>query len=824
MSNQVYANLKSRRAYNINTQHIDTSEDGEQTAINNTLVLNNVQESLTDDDLLTIDNMGVVNKIPIDQLPATNPFDQDLNSFNIIQFNKIGVNMPYSDGVGSLPVLKLRNIDSPNPSSWGCRTEYYLTSSPNHPYMTINASRPSDQNITWGNYWNGINWVSSDNLDSFKFQRNFDRWNFHASFGDQFTGTPVIERIPMYIQANTDLGLYIDYTQDSSLYLVTPTTNTTTSNILTIENDKVVKSNATVDETGKIKANSADIGNTPTVSLTTDTSSQLKIIGPPGDLGPYPKTDLGGRLEIYNSDNIYPLLTFSSFQENDQALAFGTYGSTVDVWKKSDINYFKFQRISSKLNFVCNTSQLPAGSSATDKTFIIYDNTNNDPVFDIYSKIKWDIVDPTTISGNLIVRQNDKFVKLTGVIIDENDNIATNGTVTASTGNIPPEIATNKVIIKVSGSDELKQKNPEDLFLQDLSPSSAVEFSSVDTGQGANQLYAMDQDMLITSNVTHNNIFANLMQTDQILENTLNNGVDVTSWNIKTQSLTSDALVNITNPLRIDFKLFSDADAVSQIYMKEHDNHGIMFDCYKDPFISNDDSLKSSSVNGNIYINKDAGSLKFLITNAINKGVTFAKNTMVNVLELGKTYVNVNEPLTIEESVVMSGLPTSTNNTVLLTKFDGTNEIMQQAAPKYDYSFFENNIVETTINTINVYERIVYAAPTQTGDNLFTITNTGGLQYQYVGIPKNINISMNYNIHKSGGGSELYQFEMRLNGGKVGPSPKQKLEDNTKWQMLSVTGTIPMNTNDVLTFWVRSETATDNLTVAQFSFSAFQLI
>lgn len=351
-------------------------------------------------------------------------------------------------------------------------------------------------------------------------------------------------------------------------------------------------------------------------------------------------------------------------------------------------------------------------------------------------------------------------------------------------------------------------------------------FNTVNTGQGDNELYPMDQAVLTTSNPEFNSLFLDfVLRTDLILENTLNNGVNIQGWKIFPQTIVSDSSISINDPLRMDFKLLGDNDNVMQIYAKEHDNNGIMFDTNKASF-GTDDTLISGSENANIIINKDLGALKFLITNAITKGQQFLKSTMNNVMELGKTYINLNEPVTMSESLVCNNLPTSTNNKVILTKFPGTDEIQQQEAGKYDYSFYENNIVSTTINTINVWEQIVYAPISmQTGDSLFTITNDAGkLLYTYNGLSKNVNLSIDFNVHKDGGGNELYQFEVRVNGIKAGPSPKQKLEDNTKWQMLSVNGILPLNPSDEITFWVRCETDVDNITVAGMSVTSFQLI
>lgn len=540
------------------------------------------------------------------------------------------------------------------------------------------------------------------------------------------------------------------------------------------------------------------------------------------DGGQYPKLTFSDKYILSGSGQETSFLTFGAYNQSDP----------IGTFTASDTNYIGWERKHGEnrlIFFASKTPQTP-GSPVNSFSNILIMSPELTGIYsdrlDIHSEIHWVNVDNHTLDGNVPVRQTDGYVKRTGVVIDASNNITTTGTISTITADVPPEIPIDKVIIKSGGTNTLMGTSPTNLFLQNLTPSSNVEFSTVDTGQGQNSLYPMNQDVLTTSNVTFNNIFSNgLVQTDQILENTLNGGVSITSWNIKGQSLTSNSIVSVNDPLRIDFKISGDNDNLIQIYAKDHDNTGLMFDCNKDD-IGDDNTLVSGSTNANVFINKELGSLKFLITNAITKGQQFLKSTMNNVMELGKTYINLNESVTMAQSLVLNGLPTSTNNTVLLTKFPGTNEIQQQDGPKYDYSFFENNIVSTTINTINIYERVVYAPITfQTGDSLFTITNdAGNLLYTYTGLTKKVNISINFNVHKNGGGNELYQFEVRVNGVKAGPSPKQKLEDNTKWQMLSVDGILILNPGDLITFWVRCETGTDNINVSGMTITAYQLI
>jgi hypothetical protein len=91
MSNQIYANFEKRIKYNVNTTHIETSPDGQFTTINNNLVLN-VDENILNGDILTVDNMGVVYSRPISSLPVVNPFDQDLYTTSTPEFVDITLN------------------------------------------------------------------------------------------------------------------------------------------------------------------------------------------------------------------------------------------------------------------------------------------------------------------------------------------------------------------------------------------------------------------------------------------------------------------------------------------------------------------------------------------------------------------------------------------------------------------------------------------------------------------------------------------------------------------------------------------------------------
>jgi hypothetical protein len=523
-----------------NSLNIQTTGDNTIEIIDHELIIEKLplNDPVTNNNMITTDAFNRLYNSPISSIPASNPFDQDLNSFNQPEFQKLGINMPITDGSSNLAVLKLRNTGSPNVTSWGCRTEYYLDGIGNddRPYMSINLSRPIDQNITMGSYWNGVSWISSDDLSSFKWQRQSDVFNFNVTTGPQTKGANVVnEKAPCYVKANTDIGFYIDGNDDGGLYFLAPDVSTTNTNLLshnsitnktellnrsniwgqdlltsssvqfsklsfpnayglnpivesqmdlnkngstafTINSegsqypgisisDKTINTpgmlfgmGAFLDTSSIMRASDtqwvilkrtrnlgefciviSDIPQTPgdiitggdivatfknneilfdtdfkanttlsvgpqTVTPTTTTSSQLKVSGPPGDLGPYPKTDLGGRIEIYNDGNQYPLLAISAFRPNDQAIVMGAYGATDEVWRKSDTNYWKFQRNNSTLGLYCNSTTNGAGSTAVDKTVIEFRNDALSPSVDFKVPVvseKISIPNPTQLNVNV---------------------------------------------------------------------------------------------------------------------------------------------------------------------------------------------------------------------------------------------------------------------------------------------------------------------------------------------------------------------------------------------------------------------------------------
>ena len=120
-----------------------------------------------------------------------------------------------------------------------------------------------------------------------------------------------------------------------------------------------------------VEFNSINLGSTPAA----DIRSQLKISGLAGSNVPtYPNQNLGGRVEIFNNSNPLPLTSLSAYNDIDQSLAFGCYGSSDAPWKKSSSSFFKYQRNNDILGLYTNNSNAPIGSDATDKPIVIYKN------------------------------------------------------------------------------------------------------------------------------------------------------------------------------------------------------------------------------------------------------------------------------------------------------------------------------------------------------------------------------------------------------------------------------------------------------------------
>ena len=115
-----------------------------------------------------------------------------------------------------------------------------------------------------------------------------------------------------------------------------------------------------------------------------------------------------------------------------------------------------------------------------------YDTNTNDIVDNAENCESADFIGPASSTDNAVVRfdgTGGKTGQNSGVIIDDSDNMT--GVATLDTG---------------QGANELYDMD------QNVLTTSAVTFATVNTGQGANELYDMDQNVLTTSDVTFNDI------------------------------------------------------------------------------------------------------------------------------------------------------------------------------------------------------------------------------------------------------------------------------------------------------------------------------
>ena len=706
------------------------------------------------DSLVSIDATNTLNKSK-----AFTNFAGDIITPGVGQFDKLGINI--SPAAGSpLGILKLSNLSSPA-SNWGTRAHWYISDEGGggtRPFLTINASRNYDQSITWGVYWNGTAWTSSDSLDSFKWQRNFDKMFFSVSFGPQTANQPVIEKSPLYIKSNNNIGFYVDGSEDGGLYLLSP--DVSTSNIIMLSHNSISKKTETIDRvniwgqnlgvTDDVEFIELSVG-PQTVTPATDTRSQLKISGPIGDLGPFPKNNIGGRLEIYNDGNQYPLVSLSCFRPNDCALSFGSYGSSIDPWVKSDVNFFKWQKLTAELGLYCNQTLSVAGNPAFEELMVKYNNTGLNPVIEYHQPVK--------LFSTTSAPTNTRFLTLN----DATDEIEERVLPAFGTGDVSwvgVGASIDNSVPRFDGVTGLIIQG-SNIIIDDSDNITGV--TSLNTGQGANLLYSMDQDVLSNSTVSFKNIFCdNILQSDFILETTLNQGVKVDSWQIKTQNITSDALSDVNDPLSINLKYFGDANIPLSISAPTHDDLSINFDCHN--VVGFPDSYISGSVLGNIILDKSDDLLRVLVTNGNAPGAGFLKSAMNSVLEVGKTFINLNQVATFAAGVVMNALttdPETQADSIFITQSSLTNEIFKRPYESI-YATAINTASVTTPLVLNVWTvpALVYALTLAKNCTpiLDTITIDAGIDSHLSSISYDISCASFDNLAVS------YQSAIRING------------------------------------------------------------
>jgi len=155
-------------------------------------------------------------------------------------------------------------------------------------------------------------------------------------------------------------------------------------------------------------------------------------------------------------------------------------------------------------------------------------------------------------------------------------------------------------------------------------------------------------------------------------------------------------------------------------------------------------------------------------------------------------------------------------------------ETLEKGNHAYMYGMWESNTLETDTTTLNQYKAIVYPdSPWVTFHNsgVFDVLNDGGhlcLKYTGAKVARFL-LCIDFNGYKTQGNSGQYQFEMRINGFKAGPSPANKFDAINKWQMLSITGMPMLAPGFVLTFHVRNIKDTDPIIVSRLSLTIFEI-
>ena len=328
------------------------------------------------------------------------------------------------------------------------------------------------------------------------------------------------------------------------------------------------------------------------------------------------------------------------------------------------------------------------------------------------------------------------------------------------------------------------------------------------------------QDLTSTSNVQHNE-----MVLDGIL--TLNN---TPSNNSNNKFLTLDEITNVVELGDLEIVQLNVVGGATGLSIVSQDTGPFLS---VKGFLEGDLNIKLVSSATDLSV-----SLETIVTVAPQMGQVVGTNDTNQLFKMD-TETLFSQQLLPTSSVGFSSVTTTTSTTNTLNLLgiqaqdnnvynvlvqSGTGEVkINDMTPKYDYSFYENNSNPTLTNTINTWTQVPYSntVPNQFGDGLFTILDVGGfLVYRYNEIDNIIDLSFDFNIYKQAGGNDLYQFQIRLNGSVVGPSPFQKLEDITKWQMLSVHGITPLETNDDITFWARCVNNTDSLFVGGLTVTA----
>jgi hypothetical protein len=323
-------------------------------------------------------------------------------------------------------------------------------------------------------------------------------------------------------------------------------------------------------------------------------------------------------------------------------------------------------------------------NNTQNKLLVLNSTTNIVEYRDVSSLPGGDVDGPISSTDNAIARFDNttgKIIQNSSVIVDDGGSITTSGIVNCFTPTFDIEFDTDFVIVK-QGNDILKKVLRADLFGQNLTTAGVVRFNTVTTPT---------------------------LQTDTIVENTVNGGVKVGAWDLKTQEITSDALVSVTDPLTISLKYFGDANSSLSLYAENHDNNGLLFDMNHVPLGGTNDFL-SGSVNGNVFINKNVDALDFLFQNGIAKGSSVNKLAMVKTMSLTKTSIDLNQTVNVGQSLICDNLttdPETQPETILITQSSLTNELFKRPyKPVYGTATAINTGLILALPVINTYVHV----------------------------------------------------------------------------------------------------------------------
>jgi hypothetical protein len=765
--------------YDINAGNIRTVS-GDTVEIDHQLIIGNLPVDVSNDDIITVDNLGRLYKLDKASLPSGNPFDQLLNTTDDVEFSTCTLTNTTNDNSENRVLV----LDTPT-----------------------NTIQYRDASTIGGNPFNqNLNTTDDVIFNSLKTD-NIQEENFNA-------GVSINSRLilPNITPANSvNDVLTVDMTSNNverTLASIDSLGNFITPGDISCDN---------LTSTGNVKCNKISIPNT--TQLSANVNSQVEInrgvissFSINADGGLYPKLSISDK-DVALGGQQTSFVSFGAYNKND---AVGTFTA-------SDTDYIIYERKhgEAKFTFLGGENQTP-GDNVTDFQLIqdigtdqikfykkiivnstVIDNTNTrfltlDPTTDEVQETDinglglGDVLGPASSIDNAIARFDGisgKVIKNSGVTIGgflDND-ISTGGTISCQTQTIAGEDDPDFVIVKV-GDDILRKVSLLNLFGQNL-------FSS--------------------SNVVFNNVFSNgLIQTDQILENTLNNGVNVAGWQIKSQDITSDGLISLTTPMAINMKIFGDNDIPLSIITPNHDDMGINFDLsHVSGFV---DNYVSGSVNGNFIIDKTSDTLRILAQNGIAKGGALLKSAMNSVMEWTKTTITLNENATFTNAILADNLTVDPQTeSILLTQNSVSGEFYKRDYQAvYGTATAINSNLNLALPVINTYVHVTpglaFGSPLKNctvpiGDEI--VIDAGISTFRAV-------ISYNVTLGSGVNPAETYQTAIQITSSTVTASQMTTVTfDSNQQNEVSCTFIATLTGNDTIGLYVRNVNDTVNVLI-----------